>query len=428
VTATPVASHWARKIAHAAAGIFIAASSITNISYGYGKGDSFVTALVWAMVAGAVAAVQALSWPAMIRSLDRQRWSAAVIALVALALSGTYSVVAALGSAAGGRANAATAEAATSDARAKAQATYDRAHTELDALAAAKPRGDLQAQIEAVRAELAKLPAARSVVELAALQKRGCQTGTALKGQLKTKCPEYSVETARAWERQRLTNKIAELTKDADRAEQRHGERRDRAQVTMDKASAELTALRPAKVASSDAKALARYLAAAGLEIGPDRLNDLLVLLAVLMIEAGGGLSLAIGMALSGPARAARAAPNAETVDQPEQPAPAVERPPAARLNALITAPERQPMPGARTLEIPVQAPSIAAPSVQMADVLALLHQCGGSIRTTTRRLGAQLGRPAATVHGELRRLASEGLITLNADRRGTCIALSRLN
>ena len=33
----------------------------------------------------------------------------------------------------------------------------------------------------------------------------------------------------------------------------------------------------------------------------PDRLNNLLVLLAVVMIEAGGGLSLAVGMALVGP-------------------------------------------------------------------------------------------------------------------------------
>jgi hypothetical protein len=63
-----------------------------------------------------------------------------------------------------------------------------------------------------------------------------------------------------------------------------------------------------AKVANSDAKALARYLSAAGLDVTPDRLNDLLVLLAVVMVEVGGGLSLAVGMALSGPTREATAA------------------------------------------------------------------------------------------------------------------------
>jgi hypothetical protein len=62
-----------------------------------------------------------------------------------------------------------------------------------------------------------------------------------------------------------------------------------------------LTKIQPAHVANSDAKALARYFAATGIEIGPDRLND-------------GGLSLAAGMAFSGPAREATAAspdPNA---------------------------------------------------------------------------------------------------------------------
>jgi hypothetical protein len=43
-------------------------------------------------------------------------------------------------------------------------------------------------------------------------------------------------------------------------------------------------------MANSDANALARYLGAVGLEVTPDRLNDLLALLAVLIIEAGGGL------------------------------------------------------------------------------------------------------------------------------------------
>src|SRR5262245_40753221 len=56
----------------------------------------------------------------------------------------------------------------------------------------------------------------------------------------------------------------------------------------------EFARIQPARVANSDAKALTRYLGALGLEIGPDRLNDLLVLLSVIMVEVGGGLSLAI--------------------------------------------------------------------------------------------------------------------------------------
>jgi hypothetical protein len=91
----------------------------------------------------------------------------------------------------------------------------------------------------------------------------------------------------------------------------------------MDRASAELAKIAPAKVANSDAKALARYLAALGADVTPDRLNDLLVLLAVLTIEAGGGLSLAIGMALSGPVRVASAPP----ADLPARSDPSATRP-----------------------------------------------------------------------------------------------------
>jgi predicted transcriptional regulator len=65
------------------------------------------------------------------------------------------------------------------------------------------------------------------------------------------------------------------------------------------------------------------------------------------------------------------------------------------------------------------------APAVQTGDIMALLRAGGGSLRTTTRRLGAELGRPAATIHSELRRLAADGLISVEADSRGRCIALA---
>jgi hypothetical protein len=66
--------------------------------------------------------------------------------------------------------------------------------------------------------------------------------------------------------------------------------------------------IQPARMANSDTKALTRYLGAVGLELGPDRLNDLLVLLAVIVVGVGGGLSLAVGMALQQPVRMPTAA------------------------------------------------------------------------------------------------------------------------
>jgi len=84
-------------------------------------------------------------------------------------------------------------------------------------------------------------------------------------------------------------------------AELGRAKRRADLEVKLDQASSELSSIQPARVANSDAKVLTRYLGALGFEVSPDRLNDLLVLLAVVTIETGGGLSLSIGMALSGP-------------------------------------------------------------------------------------------------------------------------------
>jgi F0F1-type ATP synthase membrane subunit b/b' len=82
----------------------------------------------------AVSIVFALSWPAVLISGDRKQWSRAAMAFVALLLTGTYSVSAALGSAMGGRASAAIEEQDTKARKAKAQAKWDAAKGELDQL------------------------------------------------------------------------------------------------------------------------------------------------------------------------------------------------------------------------------------------------------------------------------------------------------
>jgi hypothetical protein len=420
VLSTTTGHQWPSRAAYLAASVFIAASGATNIAYGWQKGSDLVTSLVWAGVSAGVAIIFALSWPAMIKSLDGKRYSAALIALVAMLLSGAYSVTAALGSAAGGRMNAAASETATTDARAKAQAAYDVARGEIDALGSVKPGTAPELQIVVARAELAKLPAARSVAELEALQKRGCQAGIALKGQLKTKCSDYSVETARAWERQRVTNRIAELVKDADRAEQRHVERRDRAQAAMDRASAELAAIRPARQANADSKALARYLAAVGLEITPDRLNDLLVLLAVLMIEAGGGISLALGMALSlsgddGHAPDTQASTRTPAPTEQRTPSPDTSENPKQSLDlACPPPPDTSMQPGQDTTDR-------SAAGVRF---LSFLRDRGGVLVSGQRQIGRALGWSKSWTHEVLHDLAGAGLVQLTTGKSGTIVRL----
>ena len=58
------ASPWTVRAAYFSAAIFIAGSGTTNVTYGCSKGDTLATSLVWAGV------VFALSWPALIRSVD----------------------------------------------------------------------------------------------------------------------------------------------------------------------------------------------------------------------------------------------------------------------------------------------------------------------------------------------------------------------
>jgi hypothetical protein len=101
---------WPAHLGYCAAVIFAAASITTNAVYGWGKGADLPSALVWSGVSIAAGFTQVLSWPALVVTLDRRQWGKAVAAVCALAICGSYSVIAALGSASGGRINAANDE------------------------------------------------------------------------------------------------------------------------------------------------------------------------------------------------------------------------------------------------------------------------------------------------------------------------------
>ena len=422
------ASPWPARCAYLSAAIFTAASGTTNLIYGWQKGTDLPTSLVWGAVSGGVSIVFALSWPALIRSVDAQRYGAALIALVAMLLSGAYSVTAALGSAAAGRTNAAAAETATWDARAKAQSAYDTAKAELDALAVAKPAAEFQGLIETTKADLAKLPAGRSVAEvevsLRAVQRDPQRYGCAMvNGSMALSCPKLDEELARARQRERLGAKIASLLEDAGRAGQRVQEQRTAARAAMERASGDLASIQPARVANSDAKALTRYLGALGLEVSPDRLNDLLILLAVVTIEAGGGLSLAVGMALQEPARVSVAASLGVRAGHSGQswtaPAATPDAPPA-------TAPDT----GQRSLDM-ASGPSATHMAgavgghLGLADEILDWLRLSGGRTEGVRCLAGQLGRARSTVSDECRRLAEAGRLTMTRGRRGTVLALA---
>ncbi|MEO8186777.1 MAG: hypothetical protein ABI580_05360, partial [Burkholderiaceae bacterium] len=89
----------------AAAITFTLASGATNLLYGIAKGTDLPTSIVWGAVAAATSIGLALAPAAVVASLSARRYTAALIALVAVAIFGAYSVTAALGSATGGEAS-----------------------------------------------------------------------------------------------------------------------------------------------------------------------------------------------------------------------------------------------------------------------------------------------------------------------------------
>ena len=230
------------------------------------------------------------------------------------------------------------------------------------------------------------------MAELEAIVARNPEAGgrcAFVNGSMRTVCPPHPLapELARAKRRAELEGKI-------------------------ERATGELAKTGPAKVANSDAKALARYLAAIGLDVTPDRLNDLLVLLAVLMIEAGGGLSLALGMALGAAPAGRTETPVDAAVSEPERP----QTPP---MDALVDT------PAAASVQPSIASRHQCPPGVHAGDLTAWLRAKGGAAQTSMRRLALELGRSPAGVHVEIGRLAAAGVLTAVAGPRGTVLTLA---
>lgn len=352
---------WPARLAFAAALTFTLASGGTNLVYGWNKGTDLPGSLVWAAVSVGASIVFALSWPGVMASIDRRQWSRALMVFVALLLTGTYSVAAALGSAMGGRTNAAIEESDITGKRARAQAAYDSAKDELSKL----PHARLVDEITALVARAAMNP--RAVA--------GC---TAINGSTQMSCPKLEGELARARQRQKL-------------------------QIAMDKASGELAKVGAPKVANTDAVALARYATDLGWKVDADYLNKLLALLAVLVVECGGGLALAVGMSLSEKDVTAQSVRMGATHSRGSQPA----QPPT--------------IPDQKSNARPVHSPAQSSRD----RLLAMVRDANGVLRTGHRGLGEALGVSATRAGQLMRDLATDGAIRVRASKTGSVITLA---
>ena len=275
-----------------------------------------------------------------------------------------------LGNASGVRTNAATIETATTDARTKAQAAPTTPpKAELDGLKPARPAAELEPLIRSAR------PVCRIVVTLSR-RDTVCEPPPTL---------------------------VAELGRSKRRAE---------LEGKIEKATTDLAAAPPPKAANTDAKVLARYLGALGFDITADRLADLLVILAVAVLECGGGLAIAVGLSLSSPTAGRAASTAGGEVSTATDAKPAAV---AAVVDALDVPAVKAPTQSTRQLQATING----------NDLTAWLRGRGGTVHTSMRRLGLEIGLSPQGALNQARRLAAARILTVQTSPRGTVLTLA---
>ena len=400
---------WPVRFAFFASAIFLSASGATNLLYGWQKGSDLATSCVWAAVSLGVSILFALSWPALLRSIDAKQWARAAMIGIGLLLSGGYSITAALGSASGGRTNAAAIESAAASDRARAQAEYDGAKGELAKLQPSRPLAEMQALVDAAR------PRCRIIVE---------------SGRRETQCA-----------------KPADLTAELGRSQ-----RRAELELRVESASAKLERARPTKQANSDTAALVGYLDAVGITATAETVNRWLVILSVLAIEMGGGLSLAVGMALSASeepagrheARSQVELSTADRITAQVAQAGGVFSPPEQRPNTRsfartpIDRTPEHPAPNTsqntsisgpntaftRQNNPPLPGPNADALSDAGVRLLAFVRGRGDVLVSGQRQIGKAMGWSTSWTHAVLHSLADAGQVRLTTGRQGTVVQL----
>jgi hypothetical protein len=326
----------------------------------------------------------------VLRAIDARSWLAALLCSFAFALASAYSLTAALG--------------AASQPRAAASAAADDN---------AASRARWQAQLDAARGELARLPVTEPAAMLAAKAERA-RTAPGARCDLKpgdegygpvsrTKCPE-----AAAYEAQRgIAVRRAELEAQAKEA------------------NARLDGIKPTKPANSDAAALVSWLAMAGVTVSTDAVNRALALLGVLVLEFGGPLGLAVAHSLRSPAvvEAAQPQPQGSAAVAPVNVFAASVQSAGASVQsgdfiAMARASERTPR-ARRTL------PKVTVANEASERLLALVRTQGGELFGGQRAIARALNISLGATNDLLAALAESGSLHVEPTTRGTRLRLA---
>jgi hypothetical protein len=291
-----------------------------------------------------------------------------------IALCGTYSFTAAIGASAGQRLKSAAAQTDSDGARKRLRAAYDDANAELKNLAPTSSVAELDAKIVALK----QTPGANNCTKIdGPISKRVCLEASALE-----------VERARSKRRQEL-------------------------QTAMAEASSHLSQLGPAKLANTDAAAIQSYLEVAGVKISVDALNRWLALLAVALVEFGGGLAFALASILR-----ERVAIPAVQIEAPSNP------PKAKAVDTDEKAKKIEAKPSLKLVSSR-KTPRKSARADFGERMLALVKERGGELYAGHRPLAKALGCSTANVGKVLRSLSDAGHVTVQATKMGTVVRLA---
>ena len=231
---------------------FVGVSAAVNWQYGVMSVEDPVLAKTWGALAVAVSVAAALLMPAAHSALGSRDYGKALMCVAGAILFAGYSLSCALGAASGGRTDAALLETDVAGKRTRAQASYDKAQSELAGMPVTRTVTELRAAIEPLTAKIDGADCLGWVRDKAA----------------RTACAERhgaQQELARAQRRVQLEGEMAA------------------ARTVLDTAG-------PAKAANSDAASIVHILSLTGLVVGAEDVNLYLSIFRALVVELGGGV------------------------------------------------------------------------------------------------------------------------------------------
>lgn len=373
-----IALTWQAKTAYACTALFSLASISTNAVYGWSKGDTLPSQIIWAVLAIAVGTTLLLATAALFKALAAKSYGHATFIALGLALCATYSVVAAVGSATGQRMSAALSEDSAASHRTDSQKAISEATAHLSQLPEKRPSSAIDAEIQGILID-PKLEGCKEI--------NGPRT--------REKCPH-----------------VAELRKDLAEAQATEIEQRDW-QGKLDTARTELAALPPPRVVNSDARTLVSFLAALGYSVTVAQVNTALALLSVLLIELGGSVSLAVGMALSLPEGDFGKPVSQESAKEAQVP--------SSSATPLLSQARNADGSLKGLQEVERQAPVTPLLSVRER-LLSEVNTAKGGLRSTYEGLGKRYGVTATRIGQIVRDLKRDGVVRVRSSRNGTTI------